>query len=188
MSKEASVNHFEFALSRLDDYVRGQDDESAAADYEAELFGRALEGNAPELVFHAGLASTLRVMNARGTLDLWLTARDVERVRGSNLKIVFLEYHPDDREPLDLPPGTDLMIMRVPLALEGVRSLEGEIYSSDGRLLKRMPDIHFDPADGAIFACCEADLARTASRTPRTLSKLWAVTDSGRQLLIELPG
>lgn len=187
MSKQAAANDFETALGRLDDYVRGRQGEAAAAEYEEELFGRALEGDAPELVFHGGLASTLRAMSSRGSLDLWLTAKDVERVRASDLKAVILEYRPDDREPLDLPPDTDLMIMRVPIPLEGVRSLEAEVFANDGRLLKRMPDIHFDPADGAVFACCEAELARTASRTPRTITKVFAVTDSGRRLLIELP-
>ncbi|HEY3498527.1 MAG TPA: hypothetical protein VGK73_27740 [Polyangiaceae bacterium] len=188
MSKPAAATNFETALARLDDYVRGQDDEPGSAAYEEELFGRALEGDAPELAFHTGLGATLRHMNSRGTLDIWLTARDVERVRASGLKAVILEYHPDDHAPLDLPPDTDLMIMRVPIPLEGVRSLEAEVYASDGRLLKRMPDIHFEPADGAVFACCDADLARTASSVPLTLTKVWAVTDTGRRLLIELPG
>jgi hypothetical protein len=186
MSKQATASHFETALARLDDYVRGQHDEATAAAYEEELFERALEGGAPELAFHTGLVSTLRMMNSRGSLDLWLTARDVERVRASGLKTVMLDYQLDAREPLDLPPDTDLMIMRIPLPLEGVRALEAEIYASDGRLLKRMPDVHFEPADGAIFTCCEADLARTAASTSRTLTKLWADTDTGRRLLIEL--
>jgi hypothetical protein len=180
------VSDSQTALTRLDDYVRGQHDDDVVGDYEEELFARALAGSAPELSFHSGLVSTLRAMNARGTLDLWLTARDVERVRASGLKTVLYEFDPAAPPALEIPPGTELLITRIPLPLEGVRSLEAEIYSTDGRLLKRMPDIHFDPADGAVFACCEADLARAANAST-TVTKVWVVTDSERRLLIELP-
>jgi hypothetical protein len=179
------MSNVETALSRLDDYVRRRDEDESA--YEEELFARALEGNAPEAVFHAGLASTLRRMDARGTLNVWITASDVERLRASDLKTVFMEYDPEDREPLDLPPDTDLLIMRIPLPLEGVRSLEAEVYSIDGTLLKRMPDVLFDREDGAAYACCEAELARTASSAPKTITKVYAVTDTERRLIIELP-
>jgi hypothetical protein len=179
------VSDLESALTRLDDYVRVRHEDDEA--YEEELFERALEGNAPEAVFHAGLASTLRRMNARGTLDLWLTARDVERIRASGLKTVYLEWDPDDKEPLDLPADTDLMIMRIPLPLDGVRTLEAEIYAMDGTLLKRMPDVLFDREEGAAYACCEAELARTAASAPKTITKVFAVTDTERRLIAELP-
>jgi hypothetical protein len=179
------VSDLQTALARLDDYVRlHHEDEDA---YEEELFERALEGNAPEAVFHAGLASTLRRMNARGTLDVWLTASDLERVRASGLKAVFLEWDPENQAPLDLPPDADLLIMRIPLPLEGVRSLEAEVYSLDGTLLKRMPDVLFDREDGAAYACCEAELARTAMNSPKTVTKVFAVTDTERRLVVELP-
>lgn len=179
------MSNAENALSRLDDYVRlSQEDEDA---YEEELFERALEGHASEAVFHAGLASTLRRMNARGTLDLWLTARDVERIRASGLKTFFMEFKPDDTTPFDLPPDADLLITRIPLPLEGVRNLEAEVYSIDGTLLKRMPDVLFDREDGAAYACCEAELARTAMNAPKTITKVFAVTDTERRLIIELP-
>jgi hypothetical protein len=184
--KQAAVNEIQTTLSRLDDYVRGREDDADVGAYEEELFGRALAGDAPELAFHAGLGATLRVMNARGSLDIWLTARDVERVRSSGLKTVLYEYNPDDPQPLDIPAGTDLLITRIPLPLEGVRSIEAEIYSSEGRLLKRMPDILFDPGDGAVYACCEADLARTAASTPQTVTKVWVVTEAERRLLAQL--
>jgi hypothetical protein len=62
-----------------------------------------------------------------------------------------------------------------------------EVSSSDGRLLQTMPDVDFDPADGATYACCEAELARTAAAANRT-TRFWGVDDSGRRLLLELPG
>jgi hypothetical protein len=184
--KGPAVTDVQSALARLDDYVRGHDGDDAAHEYEEALFGRALAGNAPEADFHASLGSTLRFMDARGSLELWLTGRDVERVRASGLKTVLYEYTKNLELP-EIPPGTDLLITRVPLPLEGVRSIEAEVYANDGRLLKRMPDVLFDPADGAVFACCEAELARAAaSNTQRTVTKVWVVTDTERRLLAEL--
>lgn len=181
------MSDFRAALTRLDDYVRGHDDDALVADYEEDLFRRALEGTAPELTFYAGLTATLRDMNARGSLELWLTARDVERIRASGLKVVLYDLDLESPEPPVIPPGTDLVITRVPLELDGVRSVEAEIYSNDGRLLKRMPDVAFDPADRAVFACCDADLARTAtSLAAQTTTKVFVVTDTERRLLIEL--
>lgn len=185
--KESALTDFPSALSQVDDYVRGREAEASVAAYEEDLFARALEGNAPEADFHSGLASTLRLMSKRGTLDLWITARDIERVRASGLKTVVWEWSATDPHSLQLPPDTDLLITRIPLSLEGVRSIDAEVYSADGRLLKRMPDILFDREDGAVFACCEAELARTAANTPRTLTKVWVTTDSERLLLAELP-
>jgi len=181
------VSDFEAALTRLDDYVRGHDDDALVADYEEDLFRRALEGTAPELTFHAGLTAALRDMNARGSLDLWLTARDVERLRAAGVKVVLYELDLENPEPPVIPPGTDLVVTRVPLELDGVRSLEAEVYANDGRLLKRMPDVRFDPAERAVYACCDADLARTStSVAARTTTKVFVVTDTERRLLVEL--
>lgn len=183
--KEAAKSDQQSALTRLDDYIRGREDEDVGA-YEEDLFARALEGKAPEALFHAGLSAALRLMNARGSLDLWLTPRDVERVRASGLKTLLYEFDPANPAPLDIPPDTDLLITRIIMPLEGVRSIEAEVYASDGRLLKRMPDVLFDPAEGAVYACCEADLARAAAAAPETITKVFAVTDTERRLLIEL--
>lgn len=178
------MSDFDAALTRLDDYVRGHQDDASAQAYEEELFARALDGSAPEAGFHSGLGTTLRAMNGRGTLDLWITARDVERMRASGLNTVLYEWAPG-KVP-EIPADADLLIARIPLPLEGVRSIDAELYSVDGRLLKRMPDVLFDPADGAVFACCEADLARQAANSVRTLTKLWVVTDGERRLLADL--
>jgi hypothetical protein len=181
------MRDFEALAKRLDDYVRGAVDDAQAHEYEEDFFARSLAGEAPDLAFHVGLAATLREMDARGTLELWVTARDVERIRASGLRVVLFELDMENPAMPEIPPGTDLLIGRVPLDLAGVRSLEVEVVSSDGRVLKRMPDVLFDPADGAVFACCDADLARIAANADRT-SRFWAVEDSGRRLLLEVTG
>ena len=135
------------ALARLDDYVRRlHDDEDA---YEEDLFSRALEGNAPEAIFHAGLGSTLRRMNARGALELWLTAKDVERVRASGLRAFFWEWNPADQAPLDIPPDADVVIVRIGMPLEGVRAVVGALGGRDGPNRKRRPHGGLEAAGGA---------------------------------------
>lgn len=186
--KSAQATDQDAAAARLDDYIRGVVDDVRASDYEEDLFERALAGTARELTFRAGLGATLRAMNARGTLDLWITASDVERLRAApDLRVVVYELdlaHPVDPE---VPPDTDLLITRIPVDLRGIGRLEAEVVAEDGRLLKRMPDIAFDPVDGAVYACCEAELARTVSSTQRTITRVFATDDSGRRLVLELP-
>jgi hypothetical protein len=173
------------ALSRLDDYVRLRHEDEDA--YEEDLFSRALEGNAPEAIFHAALGATLRRMNARGVLELWLTAKDVERVLASGLKAFFWEWNPEDPAPLEIPPDSDLLITRIRMPLEGVRAVEAELCALDGTLLKLMPDVVFDPADGALYACCEPELVRTAATAPKAIMKVFAVMGTERRLIVELP-
>jgi hypothetical protein len=175
------------AMARLDDYVRAADSETEAESYELDLFSRALEGDAPELEFRAELGHTLRAMESLGTLDLWLTARGVERLLKSGRKV--LQFELDIRAPVvpDLSSDFEILVTKVPLQLDGIRRLEAEVCALSGELLKRMPDIAFDPADGAVFACCEAELARASANT-RTITRVYAYGDAGRYLLCELAG
>ena len=174
--------------SRLDDYVRGAMEESVVGGYEDDLFERALAGAAPELGFRSGLGATFRAMKARGTLDLWLTAEGVERLAASSeLRVHVWELNLEAPVPPEIPADADLLITRIPVDLRGVGRLEAEIFSADGRLLKTMPDVAFDPIDGAVYACCEAELARTASGVLGTMTRVWGIEESGRRLLLELP-
>jgi hypothetical protein len=128
----------------------------------------------------------LRELDRRGSLSLWLTRREVERLCAAG-KGAFLDTF-DQNEPLvpGIPDGIELFITKIPLELGGVRRLDVEIYSADGTLIKTMPEVTFDPADQAIYACCEADLARTAASS-RTISRFYATDDAGRRLLLEIP-
>ena len=177
---------FAEALSRLDDYARGHGDGASQREYEESLFERALSGEAPELGFYAGLGATLRAMNARGTLDLWLTANQVEKLRSSGMRTVLYELDLQNPRAPEIPPDAELFITKVTLDLTDVQRLECEVLDDQGRTLKHMPDIAFDAAENAIYACCEAELARTAAAFKR-LTRLWATGRSGRRLLAELP-
>lgn len=129
----------------------------------------------------------MRAMNALGTMDIWLTAKDVERVVKSGRRVIQVELDLAAPAVPDLSQDFDILITRIPLPLEGVWRLEAELYSAaSGERLKVMPDIAFDPADGAVFACCEAELARAAATAPTTITRVYATDDGGRRLLCEL--
>lgn len=172
------------ALTRLDDYLRRHDDDASAAAYEEDLFARALAGDAPELAFHHALRRTLRDMDARGTIELWLDGKRVAELRASGRRILFLEL---DALPAEIPSDAELVVTRVPIDLAGIRHLHVEVRALDGTIIKEMPDVPFDPADGAVWACCEAELARVAGQA-RTLSRVYGVDASNeRRLLAEIP-
>lgn len=174
-------NDLDSALARLDDYVRGAELEP---EYEEDLFERALEGRAPELAFRSTLEETFRAMNARGTLALWRTAREVEELVASGLRVLRYDFDFANPVPPDLTGDFDILVTKVPVDLRGIRRCEVEVVSLDGRLLKKMPDVAFDPDDGALFMCCEAELARTAAPA-KAVTRLFGVDDSGRRLLVE---
>ena len=173
------------ALARLDDYVRGQLSEELAEAYEEELFARALVADAPELKLRGDFSATFREMAARGSIYLWLTERDLPRVLASGLRIVRFELDLKNPGVPDLSGEFDMLITRVPIDLSGIRRLDVEVCTPTGELLKRMPDVAFDPADGAVFACCEAELARV-SASANAVTRVWAADEQGRRLVAEL--
>ncbi len=168
-------------LSLLDDYLRGAD---VPAEYEEDLFARALAGAAPELAFREGLGQTLRTMQARGTLDVWATKHQVERLLASGHRVRSFELDVRNPSMPDLTGEFDLLVTRIPLPLEGVDRLDAEVFSPDGRLLKRLPDIPFDASEGAVYVVCEAELART-SASVRSVTKVFAREPAGPRLLLE---
>src|SRR5262245_17500866 len=101
------------ALHDLDDYVRGEGTDVDA--YEEDLFARALAGEAPELRFRSELGRTLREMRARGTIEMWLTAKGVEELSKSGLRVAHFELHAESPGLPDLSADVDILITKVPI-------------------------------------------------------------------------
>lgn len=170
------------ALERLDAYVRRELEDDAADQYEDDLFARALGGAAPELDFRSGLERAFQSMVAKGNLYGWLTRRELEQVVNRGLRVFRYDLDLANPVPPELPAEFDLLVTRIALDLTGVHRLEVEVFTPEGKLLKRMPEVTFDPEDGALYACCEADLARAANSV-KSITKLWGEDDAGRRLL-----
>lgn len=172
-------------LDRLDDYLRGAMTDGEVDAYEDELFARAAAGAAPELAFRESLARSVRRAVERGTFEMYLTAAEADRIAASGLKVQRLELaNTPEMQTCALERDCDLTITRFPIDLTGARGLDVEIYAGD-RLSKAMPDVSFDVSDGAVFLCCEGELARaTAGFVART--KLYARYDDGRRMVAEI--
>jgi hypothetical protein len=175
---------FDDALALIDDYVRGHLPERDVEAFEDDLFARALRDETPELAFREGLGRTLREMKERGTLQMWLTERDLAELIASGARVRRFDLdltHPT--EP-DFSGDFDILVTRVPMSFEGIEHLDAEVLARDGRVLKTMPDIAFERSDGAIYACCERELAIAAARS-MTITRLWADGTGGRRLIAE---
>ncbi|MEZ4407858.1 MAG: hypothetical protein R3A52_15500 [Polyangiales bacterium] len=172
-------------LERLDDYLRGAMTDGEVDAYEEDLFARAATGDAPELAFRERLATSVRLAVERGTFEVHVTAAEADRIAASGLKVQRLELaNTPEMQTCAVERDCDLMISRFPIDLTGVRGLDVEIYAGD-RLSKVMPDVSFDANDGAVFLCCEGELARKAAGfVART--KLYARYDDGRRMVAEI--
>jgi len=121
-----------------------------------------------------------------GTLDLWRTAREVEELVASGRRVRIFDIDLANPTPPDLSGDFDIFVTKVSIDLTGIRRCDLEVFTLDGRLLKKIPDIAFDPDDGALFLCCEAELARV-SASVKAVSRLWGWSEdeSERRLLAE---
>lgn len=184
MSDDHATTRDDERLAELDDYVRGRGDDVDA--FEEALFTRALAGEAPELALHDALSRGVAALAGRGTLDPWITASDLEALRarhGARLAVVELGSG-GDAGTIPLPESAEVVVTRIPMDLRGVERVDVEALTVDGTLIKTMLDARFDPADGALFACCEAELARIVGTTPVRM-RAWAVRGSDRRLVRE---
>lgn len=170
-------------LERLDDYVRGapHDDDDA---YEADLFARALEGAAPELVALDSLSASLRDSARRGTLPNFATAAQVERLRPEDGGRVAFVNPMTGHWPVT--EATELLVIKVPLELAGVERVDVENVIVGVGPVKTMPDVVFEAGDNALYLCCEASLAARADAMGAVITRFWGHQAGEKRLLFEL--
>jgi hypothetical protein len=174
-------------LERLDDYVRGSGTEEDASAFEIDLFTRALAGDARELVTYDWLVRTFRKLAERGTFMAFLSAAEAEKLRaryGERAALVDVAPHPE-RQVVVLPPSAELLVTRTALDLTGVERVDVEAHVEGVGVVKTMPDVAFDAAAGAVYGCCEMELARETVGMP-ILTKYWGHDRNGRRLLGEV--
>jgi len=175
------------SLVTLDGYLRGHGTDAEAAAIEADLFERAFADAAPELVFVDELTSMVQRLGQRGTLELYIRAADVERIRASNRKVQMIEIaNKPELQSYVIEADTDVLIARTAIDLRGFEELDLELYLGDSDVpAKVMRDISFDADDGAVFMCCEGELAR-ATTGIRTKTRLFGRDTNGRRLITEV--
>lgn len=169
-------------LDRLDDYVRGEKRDDDAA-YEEELFARALEGEAKELVAYDSLAASLRDLAGRGTLPNFATAAEVERLRKElGDRVAFTD---PSTSAASISKNAELLIIKVPLDLSDVDRIDVENVVEGVGTVKTMPDVVFEKGAEAVYLCCEMSLASRAGAVGAIVTRFWGYRRGEKRLLFE---
>ena len=106
-------------------------------------------------------------LDARGTFHPGFTQKQADALRASGRRVAWLDLEAGERiAHMKFPRDAEFMVIRAPFDLTGVTRIDCEIEVPGIGVIKTMRDTVFDPADEALFACCEAALAIQASRSP----------------------
>lgn len=170
-------------LAALDAYVSGELEGDEAEALEEAMFEAIGREAAPAEAFYLALRDQVRALAERGTLHPVLRPEDAARLRDSSpLRVGVVEVG----APVDVEAvlAGDIVLVRVPLALEGVTRVDVETsVGSDPPTT--YPDVPFDPGAGCIWMCCEIELAKQ-SVAAGAVQRFVAVRGEERRVLREL--
>lgn len=159
-------------IEDLDDYMFGQMADGDA--FEERLFELAAQGQ-----FTDDIAAILRWLKRRDALVL-LRPADVPRVMSSGRRVFFVDESMIGR--VQLPADAEQVLNETTLDMHGIDRLDAEVCTPDGSLLKRMPEMCFDPNETKLYSLCEAPLARLAVAS-NTLTHFYGYKDGVRTKL-----
>jgi hypothetical protein len=148
---------------RLISYLVGEDPPEA---FEEALFAAAAEDgvDAGLLRAHLSLREGLRDLDDRGLLDNFITRSMVERIRSAPDRVVQLQEMGSGPTLPDARPADDADVFISRWVLGDMRAavaIDLESYI-DGRLVKTIAEVDFDPNDDSVYTCCSGALARQA--------------------------
>lgn len=168
------------SLTELDDYLSGFMPDEAAACFEEALFAASAAGECGEAEFVDRLGQFGRYLRDRVGLSLGSSRALVDRIRASGLKVEYTELAPGvPVHGARIADDTDIVISRVDVDLRGYSDIEVQIELPDGTPLKTFRDVDCAPEDGALYAVCEATLARMA-QSVHTIARIIATRDGKR--------
>lgn len=171
-------------LDRIDDYVRGMGSEEEAEAFEDDLFARALERTAPELLAYQRLVATLHDLAERGTIESFVTAAHAEQMRQRyGERLAYIELTDAPRQTVVVPRAAEIVLSRLPIVVGDAVRLDLEVLV-DGKHIKTMPDVAFERGHDAIYTCCEGTLARQVVGLSVT-TRFFAHGKDGRRLIGE---
>lgn len=172
-------------LDALDDYASG-----AMADDEARAFEEEMFATAPDNEALKYLDRTVRTANKllrRGGWSIGSTREDVDRLIAENPRVKYVDLGETsgvkriERWADDL----EFVIVRLGVDLRGVASVDVEVEDPAIGPLKVFRDVNYDPKDLALYAICEAPLARLAWGRPRVITRIVGERDGRREKLAE---
>jgi hypothetical protein len=174
------------SLIELDDYLSGLIPDEPAADFEEELFAAAADGETASLGLVDRIGQFGRYLEARVGLAMGSSRAQVERIRASGLKVEYSELVPGiPVRGRRIADDAEIVISRLDVDLRGYTDIEVAVERPDGTLLKTFRDVDCAPEDGALYAVCEATLARMA-QSVHTVARISATRDGKRELVATL--
>ena len=173
-------------LTELDDYLSGFMPDETAAGFEDGIFAAAAAGEASPLGLVDHIGQFGRYLSGRVGLAMGSSRAQVDRIRASGLKVEYTELAPGVpvRGPR-IADDTEIVISRVDIDLRGYTDIEVNVERPDGTLLKTFRDVECAPEDGALYAVCEATLARMA-QSVHTVARISATRDGKREQVATL--
>ncbi|NUP11662.1 MAG: hypothetical protein HOW73_36920 [Polyangiaceae bacterium] len=168
----------------LDAYASGEMDDAEAEQLEQALFGASSVEATHSMAFYLALREQIVALAARGTIHPVVLPDDAERMRTSAAVRVGIV---DLAQPLDPGSlvGAEVLLVRVPLELEGVQRLDVETTIPGVDEAVVYPDVAFDAQAGCIWMCCEIELAQ-ASVAAGAVQRFVMVRGSERTVLREI--
>jgi hypothetical protein len=145
------------ALAR---YHAGLGDDAEAAQLEEQLFAD------PELAREAAwldeLGGAVRELSAMGPLIPVITPAQLAVLRASGPMV--MDCRPEQGTVnARIGPGVELVAARLPVSLEGVRTLDIELARPDGTVYYRAHDAPFEPHAAEVVLLCERHVTLAAA-------------------------
>jgi hypothetical protein len=164
----------------LDDYLARHMPDDEAEAFEEALFDAAAEG---EVRFADRLARLGRRLHELRLFEHKFTRRDYDRLSAAGVRIELRDAGPPG--PTDnYPPGdVDMVVVRVPLELDGLRQVDVEFEVPGVGVIKTLRDLEVDEEEGALYLACDVNLMRTTLGLPRVLNRVVGVRDGRREEL-----
>jgi hypothetical protein len=179
------MNARDARFAALDDYVTGSMQDADAAAFEEALFDDAARGANEDAAYFDELARSMRFIGRHGVIGRSFTRVEVERLSKKE-RMLILEL--DAKKPMELEPwgdDIDVVVTHLPVDLRGADTADVVVERPDGTHIKTFRDIGCDPADGSLFAYCEAPLARIALMSGPTVTRVIAERDGKRSQVAE---
>jgi hypothetical protein len=174
------------SLTELDDYLSGFMPDETATGFEEELFALSAAGETASADFVDRLGRFGRYLQARVGLAMGSSRAQVDRILASGLKVEYAELPPNvPIRAARIPDDTEIVISRLDVDLRGYSDIQVNIERPDGTLLKTFRDVECAPEDGALYAVCEATLARMAYSV-HTIARISATRDGRREQVATL--
>lgn len=174
------------SLVELDDYLSGFMPDETAAGFEEELFALSAAGETASAEFVDRLGRFGRYLQDRVGLAMGSSRALVDRLLASELKVEYTEIPPNvTLRATRIADDTEIVISRLGVDLRGYSDIQVNIERPDGTLLKTFRDVECAPEDGALYAVCEATLARMAY-VVHTIARITATRDGKREQVATL--